>query len=309
MFILNPPAVHIAEVFTTLPECYRKKGVRSIWGEANRKGLETDSFLEGPVTDEAGNLYVCDIPFGRIFRIDTSGNWDLIVEYNGEPNGMKFRTASELLIADYKNGLMICDIQRGEVFPFLERRNTERFKGPNDLTFDSSGNLYFTDQGQSGLHDPSGRVYRLRPNGDLDLMLDRIPSPNGIVLSPDERIMYLAVTRANCIWRGPLMDDGSLSKVGQFFTFNGPSGPDGLAMDESGRLIVANTGVGLAWVLNKKAEPEQIIRSPAGTSLTNLAFGGPDRKTLYCTESVSGSILRIELNVSGMPLHRGGIGR
>ena len=66
---------------------------------------------------------------------------------------------------------------------FLARRNSERFKGINDLTFDSQGNLYFTDQGQSGLHDPSGRVYRLRTNGQLDLLLCNVPSPNGIVLS------------------------------------------------------------------------------------------------------------------------------
>lgn len=300
MFFLTPPAVREAEIFTTMPDSFRRKGVRSAWADANRGGLDTDSFLEGPVIDRAGKLFVTDIPFGRIFRIDPEGRWTLIAEYDGEPNGMKFRNAHELLIADYKNGLMICDICTGDVRPFLERRHSERFRGLNDLTFDTHGNLYFTDQGQSGLHDPTGRVYRLRKTGELDLLLSNVPSPNGIVLSPDERILFIAVTRGNCVWRAPLMDDGSLSKVSQFFTSNGPSGPDGLAMDEAGRLIVANTGIGLAWVLNRKAEPELVIRSPAGVSLTNLVFGGPERKTLYCTESVSGSILRIDLDVPGL---------
>ena len=207
------------------------------------------------------------------------------------------------MIADYKNGLMACEIATGTVRPFLQRRNSERFKGVNDLTFDSRGNLYFTDQGQSGLHDPSGRLYRLRPNGQLDLLLANVPSPNGVVLSPDERVLFVAATRGNCVWRVPLMDDGSVAKVGQFFSSYGPSGPDGLAMDAQGRLLVANPGLGYAWVLNKRAEPVVVLRSTEGMSLTNLAFGGPDRRTLYCTESGSGSVLRATLDVPGMPLH------
>lgn len=305
MFFLTPPPIRDAQIFTSLPERYRRKGVRSAWADANRGGMATDSFLEGPVIDDTGNLWVTDIPFGRIFRIDPAGHWEQFAEYDGEPNGMKFCSPHELLIADYKNGLMICDTRTGQVSAFLERRNSERFKGLNDLTFDTAGNLYFTDQGQSGLHDPSGRVYRLRNTGQLDLLLSNVPSPNGIVLSPDERVLFIAATRGNCVWRAPLLDDGSVSKVSAFFTANGPSGPDGLAMDESGRLVVANPGIGLAWVLNKKAEPEQVIRSPAGTSLTNIVFGGPQRKTLYCTESVSASILRVELDIAGLPARRG----
>ena len=60
----------------------------------------------------------------------------------------------------------------------------------------------------------------------------------------------------------------------------------------------------MAWVLNHKAEPEVVLRSCAGASLTNVAFGGPDRKTLYCTESVSGSVLRVSLEEAGLPVHR-----
>ncbi|HXF46455.1 MAG TPA: SMP-30/gluconolactonase/LRE family protein [Burkholderiaceae bacterium] len=304
MFLLPVPTVRDAEVFTRLPDGFRRTGVRSAWADANRGGQAIDSFLEGPVFDDAGNLYVTDIPFGRIFRIDPRGQWDLIAEWDGEPNGLKFLSERELLVADYRNGLMVCDIARGTVRPYLERRNTERFKGVNDLFFDSRGNLYFTDQGQTGLHDPTGRLYRLRPDGRLDLLLANVPSPNGVALSADERVLYLAATRANQVWRVPLMEDGSVAKVGAFFTSYGPSGPDGLAMDEAGRLIVANPGLGYAWVLNERAEPVLILRSSAGSSLTNVAFGGAERRTLYCTESVSGSVLRAELDVAGLPLAR-----
>ena len=121
---------------------------------------------------------------------------------------------------------------------------------------------------------------------------------------PDERVLYLGVTRGNQVWRVPLMDDGSVSKVSAFFTSYGPSGPDGLAVDERGRVIVANPGLGVVWMLNQRAEPELVLRSRAGTSLTNIAFGGSERKTLYCTESVSGSVLRATLDVAGLPMHR-----
>ena len=302
---LQQPTIRDAEVFSRLPQGLRRTGVRSAWADANRGGAPTDSFLEGPVFDVSGNLYVTDIPFGRIFRVDPRGEWAQIAEYDGEPNGMKLLNERELVIADYKNGLMLCEIASGAVRPFLSRRNSERFKGVNDLVFDSKGNLYFTDQGQTGMHDPTGRVYRLRPNGQLDLLLGNAPSPNGLALSPDEKVLYLAVTRGNAVWRMPLLEDGSVAKVGQFFTSYGPSGPDGMAVDEQGRVIVANPGLGYAWVLNPRAEPVIVLRSTEGMSLTNIAYGGAERKTLYCTESVSGSILRAELDVAGLPIHRG----
>lgn len=305
MWTLHPPQMRDAEIFTQMPAAYRRSGRRSDWADANRVGLPTDSFLEGPLFDAQGNLYLTDIPFGRIFRITPDGAWDLIAEYDGEPNGMKWLNPRELLIADYKNGLMTCDIVDGTVRSFLARRNSERFKGVNDLIFDRAGNLYFSDQGQTGLHDPTGRLYRLRPTGQLDQLLNNVPSPNGVALSADERVLFLAVTRGNAVWRVPLLEDGSVSKVSAFFTSYGPSGPDGLAMDASGRLIVANPGLGYAWVLNQRAEPIQVIRSPLGTSLTNLAFGGPEGRTLYCTESSSGSVLRVELDSPGLPLSSG----
>lgn len=304
MFLLNPPAVRPLELFSSMPDPYRNTGVRSLWADVNQSGRLADSFLEGPVFDEAGNLFVTDIPFGRVFRIDPLGQWDLVAQWDGEPNGMKFLNPGQLLVTDYRNGLVVLDIQSGQVRPFLERRNSERFKGVNDLVFDTKGNLYFTDQGQTGLHDPTGRVYRLAHDGRLDMLLGNVPSPNGIVLSNDERFLFVAATRGNCVWRMPLLADGSVSKAGQFFTSYGTSGPDGLAMDEIGRLVVANPGLAYVWVLSPRAEPEEVLVGPAGASITNLAFGGADRKTLFCTDSTHGNIMRIEMTVAGTRLHQ-----
>ena len=302
MFLLNPPTVRPLERFSAMPDKFRQTGVRSHWADVNQGGRLADSFLEGPVFDAQGNLYVTDIPFGRVFRIDRQGEWDLVAQWDGEPNGMKFLNAGQLLVTDYKNGLVVLDVQSGQVRPYLERRNSERFKGVNDLVFDSKGNLFFTDQGQTGLHDPTGRVYRLAPDGRLDMLLSNVPSPNGIVLSNDERFLFVAATRGNCVWRMPLLADGSVSKAGQFFTSYGPSGPDGLAMDERGRLLVANPGLAYVWVLGPRAEPEEVLTGPSGASITNLAFGGPERKTVFCTDSTHGHILFTEMSASGSRL-------
>jgi gluconolactonase len=104
MFYKQAPECIQADVFTEMPGKFRRTGVRSAWADANRGGVAMDSFLEGPVFDSQGNLYVTDIIFGRIFRIDPKGDWTQIVEYDGEPNGMKLLSDDALLITDYKNG-------------------------------------------------------------------------------------------------------------------------------------------------------------------------------------------------------------
>ena len=309
MYLLNSLNVRELEVWSSMPAHFRKTGVRSVWADANQGGKAIDSFLEGPLFDRAGNLYVTDIPFGRIFKIDPQGNWDLVAEYDGEPNGMKWwddGNDGTLLITDYKNGLVRLAIATGTVTPLLARRNTESFKGVNDLTIAATGDIYFTDQGQTGLHDPTGRVYRFTPtSGRLDLLLSNVPSPNGIVLSPDEKVLFVACTRGNCVWRMPLQADGSVSKVGQFFTSYGTSGPDGLAMDVSGRLFVANPGLGYVWVINARGDPEEVLHAPkvdgklAAVSLTNLAFGGEGRQSVFCTDSSHGRILTARMEVAG----------
>lgn len=302
MYIAQQPKISELEVWTRLPDSFRKPKLTE-WSRVNQGGRESDSFLEGPVFDSHGNLFVTDIPHGRVFRITPKGEWDLVAQWDGEPNGMKFINETEILITDYANGLMLLDTKSGNVRPYLERNKTERFKGVNDLTFDSQGNLYFTDQGQTGLHDPTGRVYRLTKAGKLELLLSNVPSPNGITLSFDEKFLFVAVTRGNCVWRMPLLSDGSISKTGQFFTSYGPSGPDGLAINELGHLLIANPGLAYIWILNQLAEPIEILKGVSGTSLTNLTFGGLDRKTLYCTDSTNGQIMKALVTHAGAPIH------
>src|SRR3954468_6378393 len=290
-----PPTVHTS-IFTTMPDEFRRKDVASAWADANKRGVPVDSFIEGPAFDSAGHLYVVDIPFGRIFRISPQGEWTCVIEYDGEPNGLKFLADGRILVADYRNGLVFIDLGAGSVTPLLNRRNSESFKGVNDLTIASSGDIYFTDQGQTGLHDPTGRVYRLAAGGKLDCLIDTGISPNGLVLDPAEAVLFVAMTRDNAVWRMPFMKDGSVSKVGRFCSLFGPSGPDGMTMDKAGRLFVAHASLGHVFVFAPNGEMIARFKSCAGHSCTNVAIGGEKRDRLYITESVTGTVLVADIS-------------
>ncbi len=304
MYLATPPEVIETRVVTTMPKRFRRTGVRSAWADANKQGTPVDGFIEGPAFDADGNLYIVDIPFGRIFRISPTGDWALVAEYDGEPNGLKLHQDGRILIADYRNGLLALDPGSGAVNTVLGRRNSEAFKGLNDLAIAANGDIYFTDQGQTGLHDPTGRIFRLSPNGQLTCLMANLPSPNGLVLSPDETVLFVAMTRDNSVWRAPLQRDGSVSKVGRFCTLFGTSGPDGLAMDQAGRLVVAHASLGQAFIYAPDGACVARIASCAGRTCTNVAFGGPDRRQLFITESATGTILVADMEHPGVVLPR-----
>jgi len=289
-------------VFARLPDRLRIKDRRSGW--AFGKGSDQlHSFLEGPAFDRAGNLYVTDIPYGRVLRVSPAAEWTVVAEYDGWPNGLAIHKDGRIFIADHKRGIMALDAASGRVEPMLEQVRREGFKGTNDLTFAGNGDLYFTDQGQTGLQDPSGRVFRLRADGNVDCLLERIPSPNGLVLSKDEKTLFVAVTRANQIWRLPLHPDGTTSKVGAFINMSGGSGPDGMALADDGSLAVAHVGLGAVWVFDRLGEPIYRLVSCEELSTTNVAFGGSKQAALFITESDSGTILAADVGIAGRTLY------
>lgn len=298
-----PAQVLQTEVFATVPERLRVHNRSTSWALANRPGHEISCFIEGPSFDRAGNLYIVDIPYGRIFRISPQGEFSVVAEYDGEPNGLKIHKDGRIFITDYRNGLMRLDPATGKVTPHFARIHSESFKGLNDLVFAGNGDIYFTDQGQTGIHDPSGRVYRLSAEGKLTCLLDNVPSPNGIVLNLSETMLFVAATRGNCVWRVPLTPDGGVTKCGIQIQMSGGVGPDGMALDEAGNLAVAHVGMGCVWLFSAKGEPLYRIESCRGEAVTNVAYGGADNKTLYITESESGSILTARLPIAGRKMY------
>lgn len=298
-----PPQLIQTEVFAEVPHSLRKTTVPAERIAAAGGGTPAGSFLEGPSFDRAGNLYVVDIPFGRIFRVSPQGKFDVVTEYDGEPNGLRIHKDGRIFVADHRHGIMLLDAAHGKVTPFVTRYHREHFKGVNDLTFASNGDLYFTDQGQSDLADPTGRVYRHTAGGILQRIADNIPSPNGLVLNAAEDVLYVAVTRANAVWRMPLAPDGTVARMGVHIQLSGGRGPDGITIDSNDGLVVAHPDMGAVWIFNHRGEPLYRLQSCRSEVVTNAAFGGADRKTVYITDSDSGCILTARVPTAGRVLY------
>lgn len=285
-------------VHARLPDGLRRMGEPSEWLRL-REAPPAHSFLEGPAFDRDGNFYCVDIPFGRIFRVSPAGDWTVFAEYDGEPNGLKIHRDGRIVVADAKLGLLQFDPRDGTRTVLADRPFHERFRGLNDLAFASNGDLYFTDMGQSALQSPNGRVFRLRAGGELELLVDCLAGPNGLVLNRDENVLYVACTYWNAIVRIPLRSRG-VGKAGIHIQLSGsPTGPDGLALDSEGNLAVVHAGFGTVWLFSPFGEPIHRIRSCAGLRTTNVAFGGAGNSELFITEAEQGVILKARLSVPG----------
>lgn len=300
------PPILETEVFTRLPEALYRTEAHSDWVEHRGAG-PLHSFLEGPSFDRDGNLYCVDVAHSRIFRISPQGEWAVFADYDGEPNGLKIHRDGRIFVADHRLGLLCFDPKTAEMTTVLSHPHREGFKGLNDLTFAANGDLFFTDQGQSALENPTGRVYRLRQTGELDLLISGLAGPNGLVLNKAESILYVAVTRSNHIISVPLRPNyGGISKAGVFIQLSGsPTGPDGMALDADGNLVIVHAGFGTVWHFSALGEPLHRIRSSAGMRTTNVAFGGPGRRSLFITEAEQGAILRVTMPVPGKLMYSG----
>jgi gluconolactonase len=151
-------------------------------------------------------------------------------------------------------------------------------------------------------------VYRLRGGadgkaGELQRLLDNAPSPNGITMNAKNTQVYVAITRSQQIWRLPLMAGGSLSKTGVAIQLSGGhAGPDGIEMDEEDGLAVCHLGVGI-WRFDSNCLPTHLVHAgKAHRLMTNIAYGGRDRRTLYITDSLNGEILTAKMPVAGKKL-------
>ncbi len=292
--MFNAPLSLTTETAFELPAYLHESGEHNSWVEANLHGKDVHSFLAGPCFDADARLWVADLPFGRIFRITPTGEWDLIFKYDGWPNSLKFHPDGRLIIADHRHGLLALDVESRRVSPLITHHLSQRLLGVSDLTFAGNGDLYFSDQGQSGLHDPSGAVYRLRADGSVQQLLTEIPGPAGLALSGDQNFLLVAVTRDNSIWRLPLVDGGA-SRVGKFVQLSGGTGPGGVTTDSDDNLYVAHHGLGCVWQFDKRGEARYRIDSSRGDWTTHLVKHPHQPNELFITESQTGTVLKATL--------------
>jgi gluconolactonase len=283
------PKTKSFDVFSEMPRHFAKPE-RSLWADINLAGSEVGCFLEGPTFDLYGNLFITDIPFGRIFRIDTDGRWSIVTAYEGWPNGMKTDAQGDLLIADHKLGLLHVSASTGNCDVLLNEIDGEPLLGLNDLTISADGSIYATDQGQTGLHDPRGRVLRVQADGHAQILIDNGPSPNGLVFDRHKPWLYVAMTRGNAIWRIPLLNSAA-TKVGIAVQLSGGVGPDGLAVDRRGQLLVVQAPIWV-WRFDRFGRPIDLWQADEDSYVTNLVIREKSgNETMYVTDSIAGRIL------------------
>ena len=296
-----PPLID-TEIYARLPDELRIADTPTAWSDA-RGGPPLHSFLEGPSFDRDGNLYCVDVCHGRLFKISPDGRWQVFASYAGNPNGLKIHRDGRIFVADHRLGLLCFDPLTRARSLVADRAGVSRFRGLNDLVFGDDGDLFFTDPGESALENPNGRVFRMRADGTIDLLMDGLPYPNGLVLSPSQKTLYVAVTRSQQVLRLPLHARGTF-KCGMFLQLSGGlAGPDGMAIGANGSLVVVHAGFGTVWVFDSLGEPVARVRSCAGVRTTNVAFGGPDNKSLFITEAEHGVILHARLDFAGRPMY------
>ena len=294
-----------AEVFSSMPGKFRKKS-RTAWSDPNRQNVEVECFLEGPAFDRQGNLYIVDTPFGRIFRIDPKGEWELVIQYDGWPNGMKFHKDGRLFIADYRKGILVARREDARSSRRSSRPPTAKAsRAATTCTSRARAISTSPTRARPASRIPTGRLFRLRANGSLDRLVTNIPSPNGVTVSTTEKHVYVGVTRSQQVWRLPVMHDLAFSKTGVAIQLSGGvGGPDGVEMDAENGILVCQLGVGV-WRFDANMLPTHLIHSEGDKHhhLDNVAFGGPDRKTVYITDSLSGDVLMAKLPVAGKLLY------
>jgi gluconolactonase len=260
------------------------------------------TFTEGPVWHPDGFFYFVDLRVNRLHKIVPGQAPELVRENTGEGNGTTFDLQGRLIMCEGGNRRLTRMDPDGRVEVLVDRYEGKRFNRPNDVVCKSDGSIFFTDPGlrlpMAERELPNAGVYRLAPDGTLSLVAD-CEYPNGLAFSPDERILYVANSRwAAYIHALELNDDGTLRRRRIFADMSSdePDGvPDGMKVDVEGNVYC--TGPGGVWVFNSDGSQLGQIRLPEIPA--NLAFGGPDRQTLFFTARTS--IYSMRVKVPGQP--------
>ena len=273
-------------------------------------------FTEGPAWDGKGNLYFSDIPASRTYRIDSQGNFTPFREGTNRGNGMMFNHTGNLLTCEGgAHRVAEVDASGRVVRVLAESYKGKAINSPNDIVVDRKGGVYFTapSSGKPG-QDPPG-VYYVTAGRELVRVWEGGILPNGIILSPDEKTLYVSDTCDKYLWALELRPDGSVGQVWQWGELEIAEPPtlsgkevrealcrdhanasiaDGMAVDVEGNLYVT-TELGVQ-VLDSKGRNLGIISVPEQPA--NCAFGGDDMRNLYIT--ARSSLYRIGLRVPGV---------
>jgi gluconolactonase len=258
---------------------------------------------EGPTFDREGNLYFVNWLSSSIMRRTPDGTVSEWFNTGGMPAGLAFHRDGSLYVADEGDDIhAVLRITPERVRTVMaESYRGVPLNGANDLVFDQQGVLYFSDPWRSSIENPIGAFYRLFPDGSLEQLDRGLAFPNGVALAPDGSAVYLAETRHNRVLRYRVGPHGEIGERESWARFDGEAGPDGMAFDQEGRLYVAQYRGGCIDVVAPNGSVVERLPAP-GSKPTNVAFGGPDRRTLVVTEIETAAVYAARVRTPGAPL-------
>jgi gluconolactonase len=268
--------------------------------------------LEGPAFGQDGGLYFVDWLAHSVQRLGPDGRVEEWFNTGGIPAGLAFDRDGGLCVADEGeriHGVIRLSATR-ELTVLADSYQGQPLNGANDLVFDRRGVLYFSDPWRSSRENPIGGFYRLFPDGRLERLDGGLAFPNGVALAAPasgypESAAFLAETGHRRILRYPIGSDGRVGEREEWARLDGRgAGPDGMAFDQAGRLYVAHFGAGTVDVFDQEGRLAGTIGVP-GRQVTNVAFGGPDGRTLVVTECETGTLYRGRASVPGLQLFGG----
>jgi gluconolactonase len=279
-------------VLAVLPASVLAQGIEGIGPRGQVQRIQGDfQFTEGPAWDGKGNLFFTDIPANRIYRIGADGKLTVFLEPSGHANGLMIGGDRRIFACQMDGQVVSIDPETNEAETVAGQYMGERFNAPNDLVIDRAGGIYFTDPAfRAPEPPPQGvtAVYYVDAAGDVTRLIDDLPNPNGVILSPDEKTLYVIPSGQKEMMAYPVEGPGKLGAgrvlcALQQRDADGNSGGDGLTIDTAGNLYITS-GLGLQ-VFDPQGKLLGILEFPEQPA--NVTFGGPDRRTLYVTARTS----------------------
>lgn len=254
-------------------------------------------FTEGPVWHSSGYLLFSDIPANTIYKWAPGSEAEVYMKPSGHSNGLTFDQEGRLVMAQH-DGAVARRTGDNTHEVLTDSYKGKRLNSPNDLVVKSDGSIYFTDP-SFGVSDEDKEldiqgVYRYTKDQGLQLLVSDFNMPNGIAFSPDEERLYVNDSRNNHIRVFEVKSDGTL-KNGKVFAkmeSDDEGGADGMKVDAEGNLY--STGPGGLWIFSPTGELIQQVKTPR---ITNLAWGGKERKTLFMT--APNAVYKLEMTIKG----------
>jgi len=250
-------------------------------------------FTEGPASDAEGNIFFSDIPNNRIHKWSLDGKLTVFRENSGGANGLFFDKNGNLLACEGGGRRLVSINPKGEIEVLADKYQGKRFNSLNDLWIDPKGGIYFTDPrygSRDNMEQDGEHVYYLSPRRNkLIRVIDDMVRPNGLIGTPDGKILYVTDHGGGKTFSYTINQDGTLSNKKLF----APEGSDGMTIDNQGNVYLTR---GAVAVYNKNGEKIEVIKVPEGPA--NVCFGGKDNKTLFITARTS--LYSVRMSVSGV---------